>query len=521
MTRMRTFAAIDVGSYEICMKIFELSGKGGMREIDCVRHRIELGTDTYTTGKISFALVDELCIVLKDFTKIMASYQVENYRAYGTSAIRETENTMIVLEQIALRTGLQVEVISNSEQRFLNYKAIASKGERFSQIIEKGTAIADVGGGSVQLSLFDKDSLVATQNIRLGILRIREQLYDMQAKTRHYERLVEELVDNELHVFKKMYLKDREIQNLIVVDDYISHIMKLVGKRRMEQGAETLIDTLSAREYMGFLERLNTHTAEQLSISLGIPSDNASLLVPSAIMIKRILEITGAQLLWAPGVSLCDGIAYDYAEKNKIIKMPHNFDDDIIACARNMNKRFKGSTVRSAMLENLALTMFDGMKKIHGLGKRERLLLRIATLLHDCGKYVSLDSVAESSYNIIMHTEIIGLSHMEREMVANIVMYNTMPFTYYKRLSSISTMDKGAYIVIAKLTAILRAADALNISHKPKFKSMRASLKGDELVLTVETGADMTLEMGLFRKKADFFEEVFSIRPVIKMKKIL
>lgn len=64
------------------------------------------------------------------------------------------------------------------------------------------------------------------------------------------------------------------------------------------------------------------------------------------------------------------------------------------------------------------------------MGRRERLLLRIATLLHDCGKYISLVNLGECSYAIIMATEIIGLSHREREIVANIVRYNHLEFDY-------------------------------------------------------------------------------------------
>ena len=40
---MKTFAAIDVGSYELAMKIFEVSSGSGLREIDHIRHRIDLG----------------------------------------------------------------------------------------------------------------------------------------------------------------------------------------------------------------------------------------------------------------------------------------------------------------------------------------------------------------------------------------------------------------------------------------------------------------------------------------------
>ena len=68
---MKTFAAIDVGSYELAMKIFEISSKNGIREIDYIRHRIDLGTDTFTTGKISNERVDELCRVLRDYAGIM------------------------------------------------------------------------------------------------------------------------------------------------------------------------------------------------------------------------------------------------------------------------------------------------------------------------------------------------------------------------------------------------------------------------------------------------------------------
>ncbi len=143
---MKTFAAIDVGSFELSMKIFEISSKSGMREIDHISHRIDLGTETYATGKMARERVDELCRYLNEYTKIMKSYRVSEYRAYGTSAIRETENTSIILDQIQQRTGIKMGVLSNSEQRFLGYKAIAFKGEDFNKFIEKGTAIVDIGG---------------------------------------------------------------------------------------------------------------------------------------------------------------------------------------------------------------------------------------------------------------------------------------------------------------------------------------------------------------------------------------
>lgn len=51
---------------------------------------------------------------------------------------------------------------------------------------------------------------------------------------------------------------------------------------------------------------------------------------------------------------------------------------------------------------------------------------------HGCGKYISLSDPADCSYQIIMATEIIGLSRKEREIIAYIVKFNTTEFPYYE-----------------------------------------------------------------------------------------
>ena len=155
------FGAIDIGSSEMELKIFELSRGKGMREIDCIRNRLELGKDTYATGKISTEKLEELCLVLNDFISIMKSYKVEAYRAYTTSAIREAKNRVILLDYLEKKTGLKIEVLDNAEQRFLDYKSIAAQANEFNRIIEKGTAILTlnkaVADGDIKKAIEDKD----------------------------------------------------------------------------------------------------------------------------------------------------------------------------------------------------------------------------------------------------------------------------------------------------------------------------------------------------------------------------
>lgn len=499
------FGAIDIGSSELELKIFELSKAKGMREVDCIRHRLELGKDTYATGKVSTEKTEELCQVLTDFVSIMKGYKVEGYRAYATSAVREARNRLNLLDYLEKRTDLKIEVLDNAEQRFLDYKSIASQDNEFNKIIQKGTAIVDVGGGSIQISLFDKDSLVATQNIRIGNLRVREKVAAMEHNFGHFEGLVQELTRSELQSFKKLYVKDREVQNVILVGDYLGGLSPTPSISR-----ETFLDI-----YNGVVHSAAGEAARRFDI----PEESISLIVPTLIISRGFIEAMNAETVWMPGLSLNDGNAFDYAQRKGIIKSGHNFDDDIIASARNIAKRFQCSKSHIRTTENLALQIFDRMKKVHGMSSRERLLLQIAVILHGCGKYISLSDPAECSYRIIMATEIIGLSRTERELIAQAVKFNTVEFADYEELASYSTLTRSEYLTVTKLAAILRVVNALDRSHKQKFENVKISLKERELIIQADTQEDITLERGLFPEKAAFFEEVFHVRPVIHQKK--
>jgi exopolyphosphatase/guanosine-5'-triphosphate,3'-diphosphate pyrophosphatase len=516
----KTFAAIDVGSYELAMKIYEISSKNGIKEIDHIRYKIELGTDSYFTGKLSNDRVNELCKMLSEFRQIMKSYKVDDYKAYGTSAIRETQNLLILQDQILTRTGIKIEVLSNSEQRFIDYKSVALKGAEFQNVIEKSTAFIDIGGGSVQVSLFDADSLVTSQNIRPGVLRMKEELSRMSYKTHQLENMVEEMVCTSLESFREMYLGSREIQNIILVDDYVSLVIQrnYLGTKG---GNKCQIDTDT---FIGFADSFNKKKAREIADDVGMPEENIPLLHLATLMTKYMIKIFGGDTIWAPGVCLCDGMAYEYAEKNKLLEQTqnvvhHDFEQDILACARDVNKRYHSIEYRTREREEIALTIFDAMKKKHGLSKRDRLLLQLAAILSECGRYISLANVGESSYNIIMATEIIGLSHLEREIVANVAKYSTESFEYYGILGRVTTLDKQSYLKIAKLTAIIRLSEVLDFSHRGKIGKLKVVTENDEVFLVMETNADMTLEFGLFNRHSAFFEEVFNIKPVLRQKK--
>ena len=506
----QTFGAIYIGSYEVRLKIFELASKKKIRAIDEIRSRVNLGNDAFTQGAIGYEIVDELCDVLKEFKSIMQSYQVNDYYVYASSVFRDIANGLFLMNQIYLRTGLEVKLISNSEHRFIGYKSVAGR-QIFEEMIQTSAAVVDIGGASIQITLFKDGLLQTTQYMDLGTWRLAALLSHPGHTEQKYIKQMEEYLNEKFEVFRSLYLLTG-VDYVIFMNDYgIELARKMNGDSSMDL-------QIAADTFQTYVNGLLSKKLTEITSELNLSNDKDPLVLPSIVLFQTLVCQLDAKEIWFPETDVNDGIVYDYAQRNHLVKVTHDFDADVISAARNLSEHYHSYSPHIEALMGLSVKIFDTMKKVHGLQKRHKLLLQVATILHDCGKFVSLSNSSECSYQIIMSSEIIGLTHQEREIIALTVCYHTLPLPEYEALAD--KLSKEEYVVVAKLSAILRVANALDQSHRQKFDKIHVSLKERELVITIEAYEDISLEQALFEAKTAYFENVFSMKPVLKEKRV-
>ena len=89
----------------------------------------------------------------------------------------------------------------------------------------------------------------------------------------------------------------------------------------------------------------------------------------------------------------------------------------------------------------------------------------------------------------------------------------------FSRHGGMNISRRELTILIAKLTAILRLANSMDRSHRGKLVDCRMAIRENELVITTGYPGNMALEAASFEQKADFFEEIFGIRPILRQKR--
>lgn len=502
---MKLFASIYIGSYETTMKVFEINRQKGIKTIDTLKIRCDIVKDVLEYGRIMPDTVVKLCRILNDMHRTIDGYRVDNYSVVAGPNLKQADNALVALEQIKVNTGFTVEVLSNSEQRFLGYQAVASLDD-FDEIINESAVLIDIGGVSVQITLFSKGKILTTQHLSMGTVSISENLKKLGSISSNSFEQTYEMLSKELDVFKTMFLRDIEPMYMILLGVQVSAIAERISNISSKK--------VKTKDYLDFLNKIDKQFVRNFESENEIYIDNENLIDPIVMLYKALAETLTPEFVYAPGVSVSEGIAYNRCYHKKWLTATHNFDNDIISAAWSIAKRYGSYQPHLKALFKLSGEIFDAMKKYHGMGKRERVLMECIAILHDCGKYISLSEASSCSYTIIMSSEILGLSHKERELIATTVEFNRKPVEPYESLSDRFSTEE--YLIILKLLAILKVANALDRSHKQKIKNVSMRVKDKELLISIEANSSLALEKGLFKKNADFFEDIFSIKPVLK-----
>ncbi len=507
----RIVAVVDVGSTAIRMVIAELLSSGNWRTLDRAGKPVPLGRDVFVSGKISRETMIQAIKILNGFRELLEGWKIslKDVRIIATSAIREARNRDTFIDRIFLRTGFKINPVEGIEENHLTYLAVqhALKGMR-SQLSRSSSLIIEVGGGSTEIMLLRRAKMVAAHSLRLGTVRMEQQLLpssglenNMEDVLRENIRGMKEILDSELPLTR--------IKSFVAVGGDARKAAMEVGKKEQEH-----ISIIRKEDFIDFINRITEYSIDDIVQKLGISYHEAEGFLPALLIYKLFITATSAEELIIPDVSIREGMLITFAlGSNEAVEK--QFYTQVIASAVNLGRKYHFDEGHARHVSHLGLMLFDQFQKEHGLDRHSRLILEAAAILHDIGTYVRTSGHHKHSQYLTANSELFGFSRGDMRILSNVVRYHrkATPTGSHTNYISLNREDR---LKVLKLSAMLRVADALDRGHVQRIRGFTLESREEDLILRCSSQGDMSIEKYGLALKSDMFEEVFGYHVVIE-----
>jgi exopolyphosphatase/guanosine-5'-triphosphate,3'-diphosphate pyrophosphatase len=493
--------AIDLGSNAIRYLAVEVDEHGRQSVLAADRIAVRLGHGVFVSGRLVGEAMDAAVAALAAMHEHFAALGVQHVRAVATSAVREASNGEAFLKRVQRDIGISLELITGSEEARLVFLAVAAR----MPLGDEPWIAADLGGGSVEVSLLDGNGIIWSESHTMGSVRLLEELAGAGDDPGRFRRLVGEYIDT---LRLPAAARARPIAGFIATGGNIEALARLAGV----DGGATGIGLLPLATLRGVIDTLSRLSYRQRVVELGLREDRADVILPAAMVYERLCTLAGAEQIHVPFVGLREGLALDLVEE---VTQSRAYEDrherEVLAGALAAGRRYLFDEAHGAHVCRLATSLFDQLRDVHELGATDRRILLAAAMLHDIGSFISYKRHHKHSFYLISNSELPGLAPREILLAATVARYHRKaePAADHEPYNELGRSEQST---VRRLAALLRLADALDRDHRQRVKRVVAARAGKELVLQLDGAGDLLLEKWSLQRRMDLFESEFGVR---------
>ncbi|NTW48758.1 MAG: Ppx/GppA family phosphatase [Chlorobiales bacterium] len=510
-------AAIDMGTNSFHMVIVELMPDMSFMVVDREKDMIRIGAQSISTKHLMPEAIAQGLQSIVKFRKLAEQRGVdpEHIIAFGTSAIRESNNGDAFMKMIEIEAEVKTKIISGQEEARLIYLGVRNA----INIGRKKVLIFDIGGGSVEFITGDGRHPEMMESKKLGVARMSERFVTTDPISQREQHLLRQFYEAELMPVVSQ-AKKHGYQMAIASSGTIENIARMIfqdvqnRQGAQKRGGAQNLDSINGssftrKEFQKLYNRaLPMSSAERRELE-GIDPKRADIIIPGLILVDVIMEKFGLEKIVVSESALREGMICDYlSNHHKEFRETHNYPDIRRRSVIELAYRFQWDRIHAEHVAKLALRLFDQLQPIHQLGEHERELSEYAAFLHNIGCFISMTGHHKHSYYIIINGGLRGFAPEEISVIANIVRYHrkSPPSLSHDNYAVLSQTQQYSVRMLAQ---ILRLANALDRGHRQNVYDVEMKIFPKKIDLKLKAKSDPEIEMWGIERECKVFEDEY------------
>ena len=504
---MSKLAVIDIGTNSIHMVLAEILPDASFKILDRFKDMTRLGNGVFATKRLSDEAMSRALDVLKTLVTLARNKGFDRIVAVATSAVREAQNGGDFISLLMEQMGLRVKVISGEEEARLIFL-----GVKHSIALPDGpTLVVDIGGGSVELIVGNRDGLIHGKSLKLGAIRLAEQCLPTTPPSESMMRALKQFVLTELRDALGCF-KMKKFHSLVATSGMAGNVGEISHLRHTGRPLPQLnLATVSLKDIRNLEAELARSSVKARLAIPGLDPKRIDTLLPATVVLRCLLELSGLHAITLCDKAIREGVIYDFIVRHREgLKAEQDIPDvrrrNVIGLAR----RCQAPESHSLHVANLALSLFDQTKREHHLGHQERTWLEYAAILHDAGYLINPRQHHKHAYYLIKHSDVGGLTAEDIDVVATVARYHRRSVPALKH-EEFNRLTPHLQRVVKVLASLLRIADGLDRTHFSLVRAVHVKL-GRQITIQVHLTGDAEMELWAAKSRAYLFEQVFRRR---------
>jgi exopolyphosphatase / guanosine-5'-triphosphate,3'-diphosphate pyrophosphatase len=500
---MPTFAAVDIGSNSVRLKIARLT-RHRLTETHEDREVTRLGDSVFRSGFLSPDAIANTVKVLRRFHRAVQNAGADSVRVVATSALRDARNSRAFLEWVRSTTGWNVEIISGVEEARLIHLGLVST----LRVNSSSVLMVDLGGGSCELTISNNGHIRSTVSLPLGAVRMTNEFLPHDPPRKSEMRQLQGFIAREIERTADR-IKRAHPKVILATSGTAESLAAVCHGLYKTKGSRTAnVSRLQMRRIAKLLARLPLEGRRKLS---GVGPRRAEIIVPGAEVYLGLLERCQLPGFRYSPLGLRDGLlAQMAAEYDRDTRSGKQIESERWDSIRSAVAHYRVDMDHALHVRDSAMQLFTSLKSVHNLPPQYEEWLSAAAMLYEVGDFVNRSGRHRHTYYIISHSEILGYTPDQRHIIAAIARYlgKSRPAPGDGAIKVLPSTDQNC---VPKASLLLRLARSLNLSRTGAIREARVRVHEGEVKLTLlpRPRGSVDLELWAVEKEKSYFREVF------------
>lgn len=496
---MEKVALIELGNVALRLTILNTKEGGFFDVVDEIEEQTKVGKDIQTSGVLKPTTISECIGILKMFRKLCERRGVAKIICVATSLVREAKNQNSFLDEVYNSCGFTMNLLTVEDELRSTYCGVVNTVD-----IPKGI-ILEINNDTTNIIQYNRRTILNQISLPFGAQSLADEFEKVEKIPEKCSR-VESFVEKHLKKVEFLSNLDSEIQIIGTGAMFksVGYLSRKTSRYSLDIENNYLLSAESFHAVNNFVKTLDVDKTKKLK---GVSSERADVVLCGLAILKALFDNMNMSSITISAYGMKEGLIYNNVVpeiNDKPLSEMMTFSIDNIRSFRDQEM------TNASQVYNLSIMLFKQLKVIHKLHRFYVKPLKIAASLYDCGKRIKFDNSEKNSFEIILNSNINGVSQREiliasfASICQNLDNFNLSDWVKYKDIVTDEDLD-----AVRKLGTIIKLAVALDKTKSSVVKDITCDILGDSVIMKTVVEGDATFEISEGMKMGADFRKVF------------